>query len=50
MQSIRARFLIFIIPVVAISFIFLAVILTMLSIDRLEGQSIEKNEPQHLGS
>lgn len=42
MQSIRARFLIFIIPVVAVCFIFLAVVLTMLSIDKLQNQSIEK--------
>lgn len=42
MASIRASFLIFILPVVAISFIFLATTLTMVSISRLEEQSLNK--------
>ena len=42
MASIRANFLIFILPIVAISCIFLATTLTMVSISRLEEQSLEK--------
>lgn len=42
MASIRANFLIFILPIVAISCIFLATTLTMVSISRLEEQSLEE--------
>ncbi len=42
MASIRANFLVFILPVIAISFIFLAAILTIESINRLETQSLDK--------
>ena len=42
MSSIRANFLVFILPVVAISFIVLASILTILSIDKLQEESLDK--------
>jgi len=42
MSSIRANFLIFILPAVAVSFVILASILTVVSIDRLQEQSIDK--------